>query len=748
MPHLSSVTVRSSMLGRVLAPTLLLMVPQGAALAQSRDTDLALEDLIPDTAIDNPEKWSRDTAAASVTMPDLAELLSPDLTKPLTQIPEIALDWPDSAELAAIIPLTPDPDIMLAEDQVKTASAELVASAPDGDRGFGQIAGAEVVRVNRQIELAFPPNLTDFTERDAITARFAGLSSLVKLPGGEDNLAQLSRRGREDFARLSQIMRLYGYYDAEIAQSIVAPEGVTVSTGLLAGAAAPVPFDPKKVVVRFDLVPGPQYLLSTISLGDIAQSADGDALRAVFALRPGDPVNSDDIAAGRARLDVQLGETGYAFAKVGEPALVIDHAARTGDLTLPVVTGGMYTFGAVHSLLPDYLSSRHLERIARFDPGDPYRRTLVDDLRKAILATSLVSAVTLELREKAKPQANAPGLIDIEVGMVKAPQRTIAGLIGIASGEGFRIEGSWEHRNFFPPEGLVRARVVAGTREQLLGFSIRKSNFRSRDQTLTGDLFAQTRLTNAFSSRTLSALVTLERQTTLIFQKPWTYLAGLELLATRERPRSSPLSAQTTYFIAALPLRASYDSTTDLFDPKRGFRVSLRATPEASVQNGARSTYVRTQLDASVYKAMSDAIVLAGRVRIGSIPGAETASIAPSRRLYSGGSASVRGYAYQAVGPRDASNTPSGGRSLTELALEARIRTGLLGGAVSLVPFVDAGTVGPTAVPTLRGAKIGVGIGVRYQTTFGPIRVDLGTPLNPSRGDSRIGVYVALGQAF
>jgi translocation and assembly module TamA len=71
-----------------------------------------------------------------------------------------------------------------------------------------------------------------------------------------------------------------------------------------------------------------------------------------------------------------------------------------------------------------------------------------------------------------------------------------------------------------------------------------------------------------------------------------------------------------------------------------------------------------------------------------------------------------------------------------------------MGGAVSVVPFVDAGTVGTTASPTVNGLKAGVGLGVRYQTSFGPIRIDLGTPLNPAKGDSRIGVYVSLGQAF
>ena len=62
--------------------------------------------------------------------------------------------------------------------------------------------------------------------------------------------------------------------------------------------------------------------------------------------------------------------------------------------------------------------------------------------------------------------------------------------------------------------------------------------------------------------------------------------------------------------------------------------------------------------------------------------------------------------------------------------------------------FVDAGAVDTTTTPRLRDIKVGAGIGLRYETNFGPIRIDLGTPLNPSKGDSRIGVYVALGQAF
>jgi translocation and assembly module TamA len=69
-------------------------------------------------------------------------------------------------------------------------------------------------------------------------------------------------------------------------------------------------------------------------------------------------------------------------------------------------------------------------------------------------------------------------------------------------------------------------------------------------------------------------------------------------------------------------------------------------------------------------------------------------------------------------------------------------------GAVSIVPFVDAGSVGPNAAPDFNQVRFGAGIGVRYYTDFGPIRVDVATPINPGPDDGPIAVYVSLGQAF
>lgn len=180
-----------------------------------------------------------------------------------------------------------------------------------------------------------------------------------------------------------------------------------------------------------------------------------------------------------------------------------------------------------------------------------------------------------------------------------------------------------------------------------------------------------------------------------------------------------------------------------MLNPSKGFRASLLAQPEASLSDSIRP-YLRSQIDASVYYPASDSLVLAGRTRIGTTVGVDRDDLAPSRRFYGGGGGSVRGYGYQQLGPRAPDDQPFGGLSVFEAAAEARYRFGDYGA----VAFVDAGQVYDRRIPDFSGLRLGVGIGARYYTNFGPIRVDVATPLNRRTGESRINVYVSIGQAF
>ncbi|SCX96891.1 autotransporter secretion outer membrane protein TamA [Novosphingobium aromaticivorans] len=732
-----------SPLCRVLAALIALASPF-QAFAQSMQADQELEDLIPDSAVQNPDGWALDTDAARTGAPPASVIEEVEADAPMPDLPGMTIPWPDGSDLPPIEPLSPDPDIDVAE-QATDAAVNALPGQEEADAPANvRLADADVRRVGKQVELAFPVGAEAIADQGAITERFAGLSSLKSFDDDEDNLAQIVRRARTDRELLAEIMRVHGYYDAQIYQSLG-------GLGDAAEGDGSAPIDVEKVVVRYDIQPGPQYHFGKLAFGDLAASGpDYDLLRGAFELKTGDAINSDKVAAEREDLRTALGENGYAFAKVGDPDLLIDHERREGDLTLPVTPGGVYRFGRIVSSREKFLSSHHLQRIARFDPGERFKRSEVDDLRQAILATGLVSSVTVEARKTAEPADGQPGDVDIDVALTPAPVRTIAGLVGYSSGEGFRVEAQWEHRNFFPPEGMLRLRGVAGTQEQLAGVTFRRNNFLTRDLVLNADLYARNQKSDAYQARTLSLTAGIERQTTLLFQKPWVFSAGLEAVATSERDAAAILAGEPrkTYFVGALPMRAAYDGSDSLLDPTRGFRVGLRLSPELSVQDGVKSTYGKVQLDASYYQPFGESVVMAGRVRLGTITGTDIENIAPSRRFYAGGGGSVRGYGYQQIGPRDTLGEPSGGRALTEFSLEARVKTGLFGGAVSVVPFVDAGAVDTSTTPKFDDLKIGVGVGLRYQTNFGPIRIDVGTPLNPSKGDSRIGVYVALGQAF
>ncbi len=232
---------------------------------------------------------------------------------------------------------------------------------------------------------------------------------------------------------------------------------------------------------------------------------------------------------------------------------------------------------------------------------------------------------------------------------------------------------------------------------------------------------------------------------TPIWQKRLTYAYGAQIAVTAEEDYVAALGMRQrrTFYIAGLTGRVGLDTSDDLLDPTDGFRLTATVEPEASLEDGF-APYVRTQLDGSAYLSLGESAVLAGRVRLGSIQGAERLDIAPSRRFYAGGGGSVRGFGYQELGPKDPNGDPIGGRSLNEAAVEMRYRFGDYG----VVAFVDAGQVYESSLPKFSDLRFGAGIGGRFYTNFGPLRVDVATPLDRREGEGWISVYVSIGQAF
>lgn len=651
----------------------------------------------------------------------------------MADLPDIGLDWPDLSKEEPALPTPPPAETPPEQPAAPPPGSAEVPPPPGEERaatGAPQDEGDQSVLAT--IDPARPLRYSYILEGlgnaadETLIDRFNSLSVLRAGENDRANIAQIRRRGTTDADLLDELLRVRGYYDSSTRLDFKSGGAADAILAILAAN------------------PGEPYLIGTIDMdGPTGEQPGARDVQDLFTVKPGDRADTDNINVATEALRSGLLDRGFPFAEVRDPVLVVQHEQHQATLNMTVTTGGYRRFGKI-IVNPDApFGARHVAVISRFSPGDPYKQSEITDLNRALVATGLVSQVQITPVPGASDDQ-----VDLDIKLGKAPVHTIAGEVGYGTGEGFRVEASWQHRNFFPPEGALTIRGVLGQQEQSLTATVRRANFGRRDRVLNVSLSAANLDQPAYRAKTAGISASLERQTNLIFQKDWTWSLGTELLISDERDLygASLVPRRRLYGIAALPSSVTYDGSDDLLDPRKGFRLGARISPEVSLQ-GVVFGYVRAQLDGSYYLQASKRVTVAGRVRLGTIMGASADRIAPTRRYYAGGGGSVRGYSYQAIGPRDANNDPTGGRSLGEVSLEARFRFGTED-QFGIVPFIDAGTISQDPWPSIKEMRVGAGLGFRYYSNFGPIRVDVGTPVNPQPGDPRIGVYVSLGQAF
>ncbi len=602
-------------------------------------------------------------------------------------------------------------------EQFELAPVDLAGAADEGD-------GAQV---------AYKLELNGLEEADRQTGvnlrgMFNGLSALRDGKGKAANAAMISARLDDDSELLRTILASEGWYDPVLNTRIELPDD---------GEAGPI-------LAIMDVVPGKRFSFSDIVI-EAQETVPPGLIDENLALQVGEPIIAERVQGAEAQVAVALPEQGYPFAEVGQRSILLDRKTGEGIYLLPVDPGPRARFGGFATEGDLAFGTRHLDVLARFERGDLYDSRKIDDLRKALIATSLFSTVAVEPKRTGEGAGDDTEYVTINVRQDAGPPRTIAASAGYGTGEGFRLEGSWTHRNLFPPEGALIVRGLAGTSEQGAGLTFRRSNAGKRDRTF--ELVAEGLHSDfqAYSAYTGRLAAQMRYSSTPIWQKKFTYAVGIELLATAEKDWDFDLGRRDrrTYYVAGVNGLAGLDLTDDLLDPTRGFRLSASVKPEASLDGGSH-IYVRSQIDASAYYPAGDSFVVAGRVRLGSIQGTGRDRIAPSRRYYAGGGGSVRGFGYQQLGPLDPSGDPIGGRSLNEASAELRYRWGDFG----VVGFVDVGQSYADTMPQFSDLRFGAGIGARYYTNFGPLRIDLATPIDRRTGEDRINIYVSIGQAF
>ncbi|MCK9542796.1 MAG: BamA/TamA family outer membrane protein [Novosphingobium sp.] len=699
------------------------VAPADAALPQ-------VETIIPD-------------AEFNAAIPSLDVADDPELDRPLESIEafERAIAAKESGANPADGQAAPLDDPALADGRTR----ELIGDAPVTDAALNEplppidefdvsrIRFAEAASEDEDAEVRYRAQVNGLAAADGETdAHLRGLfRELSALRDGDRkaaNVAMISARLAEDSVLVERILASEGWYDARVTTRIDRSDTE----------------DGQPFLAVLDVVPGNRYTLSDIVV-QARPTVPPGLIEKNLALRVGEPVVADRIQGAEAQVAIALPQNGYAFAEVGQRDILLDRETGDGVYTLPVDIGPRSRFGGFTTEGDLAFDADHVSVLARFRRGDLYDSRKVDDLRQALVATGLFSTVAVEPKRSGESAGDDTEYVTMLVRQDAGPPRTIAGTVGYGTGQGFRAEGSWTHRNLFPPEGALILHGVAGTKEQGLGATFRRSNAGQRDRTFEVVAEALHADYEAFSAYTGRVAATMSYASTPIWQKKLTYAFGGQILATAEKVYdfTKQQRDRKTYFIGGLTGQVGLDLTDDLLNPTKGGRLTALIEPEGSLR-GSFHPYVRARLDASGYFPVSDSLVLAARARVGTIQGATLVEIPPSRRFYAGGGGSVRGFGFQKLGPLDPNGDPVGGRSLNEAAAEVRYRFGNFG----VVGFVDVGQSYASTTPQFKDLRYGVGVGGRFYTNFGPMRLDIATPLDRRKGESRFNVYVSIGQAF
>src|SRR6516165_8615987 len=587
------------------------------------------------------------------------------------------------------------------------------------------IAAALVPRSTARADFNYQTEITGVEDSELadLLEKISELKTLEDRPPVSEEA--LRRRADRDLGRLTDAAHSLGYWDAGFSYDINAEA------------------DPAKITITVE--PGPLYHVASVKvLGPDGQPLPLPQDEKKLPLKPGDPARTAPVVATETALLAALGNSGHPFAKAEDRHVEIDKAAETMEVTYTLDPGPVMRFGPVTIEGLERLNPAYVKGRLRWQRDEIYDASKVAETRRALIETGLFS--TVQLTPTADP--DNPEDVRMIINATERLHRTIGVGLAYNTSQGAGARAFWENRNLFGNAEYLRVAADVGQQTDAFRANFRRPDFLAIDQ----DFLATAELANdtpvAYRSRRAIVSAGLERR----FSPALT--AGIALQGTKANvvqlaDVNSITAAQRTqhYTLVGVPAYLKLDETDNLLNPTRGYRGQLSVTASHTLSRPTLN-FISNLVSGSTYWALGseERAILAGRALLGSLDGAPLFQLPADQRIYAGGGGSIRPYGYQLAGPLDIGNKPIGGKSSLVLNLEARVK---ITENIGIVPFVDAGSYYESPVPQVgRTLLYGVGLGLRYYTAFGPLRLDLATPLHKRSGDSPIQVYISLGQAF
>ncbi|GLQ08341.1 membrane protein [Devosia yakushimensis] len=548
----------------------------------------------------------------------------------------------------------------------------------------------------------------------------------------------LLAKARGDYKRIIAALYNEGYY------------GGTVSIRIAGAEAANLPPDtklPKPVDVAILVTPGPLFHFNSVNIVNQAPPTsdpfDHVEPPSSRGFGSGEIAKSSTILRAEQLALEAWRQQGYAKAVVVTRDVVADHASSSVDVTITVNPGMKAAFGEVSVSGTERMDPEFVRRQTGLTVGEEYDPDELALAQKRLDRLEVFQAARLEAAQSISPD----GLLPYNLIVQESAGRRFGIGATYSTVDGLGVEGFHLWRNLFGQAERLRldARVASiawplDTEEfdYMFGGTFTKPGFLTPDTDLVAAISAERTIYPTYMETSANAKLGL----THFFSDQITFEGG----AVFERSQfEDDVFGTRDFMTAGVYASATLDFRDNKVDPTSGWYLKADLEPfyEFNYENPAAQIVV----EGRTYFGFGeeDPFVLAGRFKAGALVGPDLSEIPPDKLFFGGGGGSVRGYAFKSIGVDDGLGNVTGGRYLLEGSLEARAK---VTSDIGVVGFLDGGYVAADTFPDLEDLRLGAGVGVRYYTGLGPLRLDVAVPLNKRAGDPDYAIYVGIGQSF
>lgn len=539
------------------------------------------------------------------------------------------------------------------------------------------------------------------------------------------SLNGLRYRADADLPGLMKVLRAFAYYDASIHYKIEQDREEDCYQVLIQIEAGP----PYKLTSY-------EVMQATLCKEKASPIGCTPLTAADLGLQLESPARSVDIVNAELQLLTQLSRCGYPLASIDRRRVVVDSKEKQVEAAVCVEEGPLSKFGPVAIFGLTGVHPRYIERRIAWQEGETYNSDLVEKTQQQVLKTDLFSSVLISHGDALDEKGELP----IRMRVTEAKHKQVSVGLFYATVDGPGVSFGWTHRNVRGMGEIVSLRGDFSKRAIEGELSYQKPDFLAVDQSLKS--------LAALGKEEIDPYHSFLYQFETVIEKRFDPHRKLSIGLDVEHTLVTKSANNGSYLLISLPFLAEYDTSDDPLDPTRGTSLVYQVIPFQSLTEG-RTHFIKQRLTSTFYFPLSQErrFILAFRAQFGSIAGARQPLI-PLTELFLGGSIDdLRGYRYKTVSPLNEAGQPLGGRSAIFTTIETRIR---ISNKIGLVPFFDAGTVSFEELPTVdeRWFK-SAGLGLRYFAFFGPLRFDVGFPLDRRKGiDPRFRLYASVGQTF